>query len=80
MSKTPPTQAELLVVQHIIAGLRDQGFEIVSRDLLGRISDYFHVNAKPEDDLAIGYMRALDVIILRGFAPPLASDQRGGGA
>lgn len=76
MSKNTPTQAELLVVQHIISGLREQGLEIVSRDLLGRISDYFHVNAKPSDDLAIGYMLALDAIILRGGSP-LASDHLG---
>jgi hypothetical protein len=70
-SPHPPTQAELLIVQHIVSGLREQGFEIVSRDLICRISDYFHVNARPKDDLAIGYMRALDAIILRGFSPPV---------
>lgn len=53
-------------VQVVISGLREHGFEIVSRDLIGRISDYFHVNGKPTDDLAMGYMRALDEIIMRG--------------
>lgn len=66
---SPPTQAELRIVQVVIAGLREQGYEIVSRDLIGRISDYFHVNAKPTDDLATGYMHALDAIILRGSSP-----------
>jgi len=65
-----PTQAELEVTQRIITGLREHGLEIVSRDLIGRISDYFHVNAKPTDDLAIGYMEALDAIILRASSVP----------
>lgn len=61
-----PTAAEIEITRRVIHGLRDQGYEIVSRDLIGRISDYFHVNAKSTDDLATGYMRALDAIILRG--------------
>ena len=65
MSEHTPTRAEIEVTQQVIAGLRGRGFEIVSRDLIGRISDYFHVNAKPTDDLAQGYMKALDAIILR---------------
>lgn len=72
---TALTQAELLVVQHVITGLREKGLEIVSRDLIGRISDYFHVNAKPTDDLAMDYMRALDAIILRGHSSQVPSDQ-----
>lgn len=68
MTERPPTQAEIEVTRRVIAGLRDYGYEIVSRDLIGRISDYFHVNAKPTDDLAQGYMKALDVIILRSCA------------
>jgi hypothetical protein len=39
------------------------------RDLVGRISDYFHVNARREDDLAQGYIKELDAIILNGTAP-----------
>lgn len=41
--------------------------------LIGRISDYFHVNAKPTDDLAIGYMRELDAIIVAPRAAPQPS-------
>lgn len=65
MSEHTPTRAEIEVTRQVIAGLRDHGFEIVSRDLIGRISDYFHVNARPTDDLAQDYMKALDAIILR---------------
>jgi hypothetical protein len=72
---------ETKIVQTLIVGLREQGYEIVSRDLIGRISDYFHVNAKPSDDLARSYMAALDAIILRGHTPSVPStDQASSGA
>lgn len=57
------------VVQAVVSGLRDKGYEIVSLDLITRMSTYFHVNAKPTDDLAIGYMLALDAIIMRDGSP-----------
>lgn len=38
--------------------------------LIGRISDYFHVNAKPTDDLAQGYMRELDALIVSWPSQP----------
>jgi len=46
------------------------------RSLVGRISDYFHVNAKPSDDLALGYMRELDEIITRRSGPVPNGDRQ----
>ena len=57
--------AELELVNEIIGALRDAGFEIVSRDLIGRIRHYFHVNSKATDDLAQRYMTELDSLIMR---------------
>ena len=45
-------------------GIRDANATI--RDLIGRISDYFRVNAQREGDLAQGYIKELDAIILNG--------------
>jgi len=59
------TIGEKKLVLTIRIGLRREGFDIVPLDLLGRISDYFHLNGKPEDDLAQGYARALDDILGR---------------
>lgn len=50
-------------------GKRAAEFTMVSCDLIRRISDYFHVNAKPSDDLAQGYMRELDAMILADDLP-----------
>jgi hypothetical protein len=49
-------------------GLRDANAEFSS--LACRLSDYFHVNASPENDLAQGYIKELDAIILAGPARP----------
>ena len=57
------SETELKIVDAVIFGLRERGYAIVSLELIGRISDYFHVNAKPIDDLAQGYMTELDKII-----------------
>ena len=75
---SPPTQAEIEVTRRIILSLREAGFEIVSVDLIHKISDYFHLNSTPENDLARKYMQALDAIILRRFIPPLSNGERDG--
>ena len=62
---TEPTKAEIEIVRHVLAGLRERGYEIVSIDLISKISTYFHVNTTPTNDLAQDYMNALDTIIMR---------------
>jgi hypothetical protein len=52
-------------------GLADTNAEFLG--LVGRISDYFHVNARPSDDLAFGYMRELDAIIMAARSVPVRS-------
>lgn len=62
------TQAANMLRDHRAHIMRLEDSAAHFKALAGRLSDYFHVNAKPENDLAQGYMKELDTILCRGVS------------